>query len=121
MNAQQESQTPDAADVHLVDLVSAALVDPNLHTDSRMRLHGELRELIESSRHGLRGRATSEAPALSPERSESGAAEVLAARELAEVLSAVLVDPNLHTDTRLRLHEQIPEMIRGVRQQDASR
>ena len=119
MNAQQESHKPDATDVHLVDLVSAALVDPNLHTDARMRLHGELTELIEAARHGLSSRAISEAPALSQEPADRS--EVLAARKLAEVLSAVLVDPNLHTDTRLRLHQEIPEMIQAAHQHAAAR
>ena len=121
MNAQQETQKPLAADVHLVDLVSAALVDPSLHTDARMRLHGELTELIENARHGLSSREISEAPTPSPELAEREVAEVAAADELAKVLSTVLVDPRLHTDTRLRLHQQIPEMIRAAHKQPAVR
>jgi len=31
--------------------------------------------------------------------------------ELATLLEAVLADPNLHPDSRMRLHEQIPELV----------
>jgi len=121
MNAQQPSQQPDAADVHLVDIVSTALVDPELHTDARMRLHRELTELIESARHGLSGLEITEASTQSPESADGGSAEVVAAHKLSKVLSAVLVDPSLHTDTRVRLNEQIPEMIRAAHKQPAVR
>ena len=116
MDTHQESQKPHAADVHLIDLVGAALVDPSLHTDARMRLHRDLTELIESARHDLSGPAISEAPRLSAEPPDGELAEVVAARELTKVLSAVLVDPDLHTDTRLRLREEIHEMIRAAHQ-----
>ena len=121
MNAQQESQKPDTADVQLVDLVSAALVDPELHTDARMRLHAELTELIENARHGLTGREIGEAPTPSGEAADAEAAQVVAAHALTKVLSTVLVDPSFHTDTRLRLHKQIPEMIRAAHKQPAVR
>ena len=121
MNAQQESQNPDAADVHLVDLVSAALVDPELHTDARMRLHGELTELIENARHGVTGREISEAPTPPSEPADGEAAQVVAAHALTKDLSTVLVDPRVHTDTRLRLHKQIPELIRAAHRQPTVR
>jgi hypothetical protein len=121
MNAQQETQKPDTADVHLVDLVSAALVDPELHTDARMRLHRELTELIETTRHGLSGREISEPPTPSREPADAEAPQVVAAHALTKALSTVLVDPRLHTDTRLRLHKQIPEMIRAAHNQFAVR
>jgi len=119
MNAQQE--TREGVDVHLVDLVSAALVDPDLHTDARLRLHRELAELIEGSREGLTGRRINEAPPLSPEPADGELAEVVAARGLAQVLQAVLVDPSLHTDMRLRLHEEVPELIRAAHAHAAAR
>ena len=121
MNAKREGHKRDGADIHLLDVVSAALIDPNLHTDARLRLHGELTELIESARQGLTGPSISEAPTLSPEPPDGELEQVLAARELTEVLSAVLVDPSLHTDTRLRLHEQIPELIRAAHQAATAR
>ena len=32
-------------------------------------------------------------------------------QRLADLLADVLVDPNLHTDTRMRLHEQIAQIL----------
>lgn len=32
-------------------------------------------------------------------------------QELVDLLGDVLVDPNLHTDTRMRLHEQIAQIL----------
>ena len=41
--------------------------------------------------------------------------------KLVDLVSTALVDPNLHTDTRLRLHEQIPAMIRAEHERAAAR
>ena len=35
-------------------------------------------------------------------------------QKLVDLLRDVLVDPNLHTDTRLRLHREISEILRGA-------
>ncbi len=44
-------------DAQVVDLLTAVLVDPNLHTDLRMRLHEEIRRMLgeieESRSRGL--------------------------------------------------------------------
>jgi len=116
MNVQRESHKLDGADGHLVDLISAALVDPNLHTDARLRLHAELAGVIERARQDLPGATGMETPLMPRQPQEGDLEEVVAARVLAELLSAVLVDPNLHTDTRLRLHAEIPELIRAAHQ-----
>jgi hypothetical protein len=76
----------------LVDLVDSVLVDPNLHTDTRMRLHREIGELLRA-KHG---------------------------DHLPALLHSVLVDPNLHTDLRMRLHREISEMVRGAREHGAA-
>ncbi len=107
MNVHEQTPKLDGPDGQLVDLVAAALVDPNLHTDARMRLAGELSALVGSTRTDLYGSAIHEANA----QAEDG--------EPAKMLAAVLVDPTLHTDLRMRLHEQIPELIRAA-QQDAA-
>ena len=104
MNVHEQTPKLDGPDRQLVDLVAAALVDPNLHTDTRMRLHGELTALVHGAHRDLNGSAMLEAP-LQPEDGE-----------LAKMLAALLVDPNLHTDLRMRLHEQIPELIRAAHQ-----
>ena len=39
----------EGEDKRLVDLVTAVLVDPNVHTDVRMRLHREIAEALRSS------------------------------------------------------------------------
>jgi hypothetical protein len=107
MNVDEQTPKLDGPDRQLVDLVAAALVDPNLHTDARMRLAGELTALVDGAHRDLYGSAINEANM----QAEDG--------ELAKMLAAVLVDPNLHTDLQMRLHEQIPELIRSA-QRDAT-
>jgi hypothetical protein len=99
-------------DGRLVDLVNAVLVDPNVHTDLRMRLHDQIAELIEQTARAQRARTSEEAkPAelrlAASAPSEPGGGDP----RLAELLRAVLVDANLHTELRLRLHRQITELV----------
>ena len=46
MNIEAKTQKLGAEDGKLVDLVTAALVDPTLHTDTRMRLHEQITRLL---------------------------------------------------------------------------
>ncbi|HTX30363.1 MAG TPA: hypothetical protein VMD09_03210 [Solirubrobacteraceae bacterium] len=102
----------EAENQRLVDLVSAVLVDPNLHTDLRMRLCEEITELLR--------------PAPShPSGVGHGAPHLIsrgvAGDHLAGLMQAVLSDPNLHTDLRMRLYREIPRLVteaqeRAVRQ-----
>jgi hypothetical protein len=47
--ARDEPDTPLAGtDKQLVDLLTAVLVDPHLHTDTRMRLHREISEILQT-------------------------------------------------------------------------
>ena len=112
MNANETTDKLDDADAQLVDLVASALVDPNLHTNVRMRLRRELTELLRSAHQDLHRPATGEAPR-SSQTPEDG--------ELPKMLQAVLVDPNLHTDQRMRLHAEISELVRTARQHNAER
>ncbi len=92
-------------DRQLVDLVSAVLVDPNLHTDLRMRLQRELTALLHDTR-----RQTSQKPSVAAR--ESATAE--RHHHPVDLLTSVLVDPNLHTDLRMRLYHQIHELLDGA-------
>lgn len=98
MNDQDRSRHLQAEDRELVDLLTAVLVDPNLHTDRRMRLHQQVSAILHATRNDLHG-----------DSREDGSAPMLDAREddLPDLLTAVLVDPNLHTDLRMRLHREI--------------
>ncbi|HEY5189866.1 MAG TPA: hypothetical protein VII87_12575 [Solirubrobacteraceae bacterium] len=103
-------------DARLVDYVSAVLVDPNLHTDLRMRLHEEIVELLHST-HPASPRPDPDASSPSPRRPGHDRAEATtvpwpAPDHPVAILEAVLVDPNLHTDTRMRLHDQISVLLR---------
>ena len=42
-------------DQHLVDLLTAALVDPNVHTDVRMRLHRTISEILATPDRAVEG------------------------------------------------------------------
>jgi hypothetical protein len=90
-------------DRELVELLRAVLVDPNLHTDRRMRLHREISAILRSARHDLYGESATDArePALE-----------VASERLPDLLTRVLVDPNLYTDLRMRLHREIWAVLR---------
>jgi hypothetical protein len=106
MNAEAKAQKLSAGDGKLVDVVSAALVDPNLHTDTRMRMSHQITELLRGTHEDLYG-------AGGLERHERTAAEH--DHQVPKMLEAVLVDPNLHTDLRMRLHREIEEIISSAR------
>jgi hypothetical protein len=93
--------SPD--DHRIVDLVSTALVDPNLHTDTRMRLHEEITQILRRAHedtYGASGHDTHEQRLADHDH------------HLPKVLESVLVDPNLNTDRRMRLHQEISELLR---------
>jgi len=98
-----------AEDKQLVDLVTAALVDPNIHTDTRMRLCEEITELLRGAHDGPHGGVAADQPRppakahRNPTSPDSDG--------VTRLLTEVLVDPNLHTDTRMRLHDQISRLI----------
>jgi hypothetical protein len=93
-------------DRELVDLATAALVDPNLHTDVRLRLHGEITEVLRAVRDDARARVGRAGHVHAPQPHDE---------PLPDLLAAVLVDPNVHTDLRLRLHGEIRDMLRATR------
>jgi hypothetical protein len=89
-------------DRQLVDLVAAALVDPNLHTDLRMRLARQIGELLSAAHSSAYGAAppdSNERPRQMPDD------------RLAKWLDSVLVDPNIHTDMRMRVRREISELL----------
>ena len=106
MNAEAKTQNLSAEDGELVDLVSTALVDPNLHTDTRMRMSHQITELLRGAHEDLYG-------ADGRERHERTAAKH--DHQVPEMLEAVLVDPNLHTDLRMRLHREIEDILSRAR------
>jgi len=99
---QHEKEGLEPEDQELVDLLQDALVDPNVHTDTRLRLHQEIAEILREAHVDLHGPAGHEVHARAPE-AHGG--------RLSDLLATVLVDPNLHTDTRMRLHEQIARIV----------
>ena len=99
---QHEGKLLEPEDQKLVDLLGDVLVDPNLHTDTRLRLHQEIEEILRGAHVDMHGPAGHEVHAR--------ALETHAGR-LPDLLATVLVDPNLHTDTHMRLHEQIAQIL----------
>ena len=88
-----------ADDRELVDLLAAVLVDPNLHTDLIMRLHREVSVILRAAHMDL-DRSAADKPAVeAPDE------------HLPDLLAAVLVDPNLYTDLRMRLHREIRAVL----------
>ena len=103
---QHEKEGLEPEDQELVDLLQDALVDPNVHTDTRLRLHQEIAEIVRQAHVDLHGPAGHEVHARALEANGG---------RLPDVLATVLVDPNLHTDTRMRLHEQIARILDSAR------
>jgi hypothetical protein len=98
-------------DSRLVELVTAVLVDSNVHTDLRMRLSREITDMLSRTHEELYG------PVDGPARREALQRSLAAADDhVSALLTAVLVDPNLHTDLRMRLCREIPELIRTGRE-----
>jgi hypothetical protein len=100
-------------DRQTVDLVTAAMVDPTIHTDERMRLYEEITEILRYAHHDVHPRATSD----SRRRQVTPHAQpppLPDADGVADLLAEVLADPNLHTDTRMRLHQQISRLVRDA-------
>jgi hypothetical protein len=102
----RESTAPKLAteDRELVDLLRAVLVDPNVYTDRRMRLHRKIAAVLRSARHDLYGDSADDA-----HEDELDAD----ADRLPDLLTCVLVDPNLYTDLRMRLHREIRALMHG--------
>ncbi len=104
----EQGTTPNLApeDRELVDLLRAVLVDPNLYTDRRMRLHREISVVLRSARRNLCGASADDAyeHALDTD-----------GERLPDLLTAVLVDPNLYTDLRMRLHRDIRALLNMTR------
>lgn len=98
-------QHPHEEDRQLVDLLETVLVDPNLHTDTRMRLYHDIDEILHGVHVNLHGAAGHDVHRRTLE-AHGG--------RLPDVLASVLVDPNLHTDTRMRLHQEIAEILAQV-------
>ena len=92
-------------DGELVDLLTAVVVDPNLHTDRRMRLHHEISAVLRAIQRDLYGESGGESRYEAIEADSS---------ELPDLLTTVLVDPNLHSDLRMRIHRDIRTILSTV-------
>jgi hypothetical protein len=102
VNAQQTTPGLAAEDRDLVNLLRSVLVDPNVHTDLRMRLHREIRVVLSTALREMYGRSAG------PERADATDGD---GGRLADLLRTVLVDPNLYTDLRMRLHREIRTVL----------
>ena len=108
----------EGEDKQLVDLVTTVLVDPNIHTDARMRLDQQISEILRSADGDVYGRSTREVQARAQAPHPTHKRRVHSAPE---VLASVLVDPNLHTDARMRIHQEIEEILREASANAAAR
>ena len=108
MNDHERKTALGAEDGELVDLLTAVLVDPNLYTDLRMRLHREVSAILRAAHHDLYG---------GPAREVQPPASEVHDDHLPDLLTAVLVDPNLYTDLRLRLHREIRAVLGSAREE----
>jgi hypothetical protein len=114
----------EGEDTKLLDYVTAVLVDPDLHTDLRMRLHREITELLQGTHatvYGSAARGVQAAETRESRGEETRDGSIMGDDpQLAKLLRAMLVDPNLHTDMRMRLYDQIPNLVQRARQHAAT-
>jgi hypothetical protein len=104
---QHDSTTPlYAEDRELVDLLTAVLVDPNVHTDLRMRIHRQVSAILRLVHERLVAGFASDVRQAAPDAHDD---------HLPDLLTAVLVDPNLYTDLRMRLHREIRAVLGEAR------
>jgi ribosome maturation protein Sdo1 len=101
----------EGEDKQLVDLVTAVLVDPNIHTDARLRLDQQITEILRSADGDVYRRSSREVHARSHAPRPAHERHDTYVHGAPEVLSSVLVDPNLHTDMRMRIHQEISEIL----------
>lgn len=114
--APSAGQTTTREDNGLVELVRAVLVDPNVHTDMRMHLSHEIPQLLRKAHEDVYG------PVTGPARYEAVERSVAADDDrVARLVMAVLVDPNVHTDMRMRLQDKIPRLVSQAREHTRER
>jgi len=91
----------------VVDELAAVLVDPDLHTDMRMHLQREIKQLLRTTHEEAHGSAGSAA--------HEGA---LAAHgeHLPDLVTAVLTDPNVHSELRMRIARELPVLLSAARE-----
>jgi len=112
MTPNEPGKPLDGDDKQLVDLVTAVLVDPNIHTDTRMRLDQQITEILRSADGDVYSRSSRELHARAQAPHPTHEPRESCAKNAPEVLTSVLVDPNLHTDARMRIHQEIAEILR---------
>ena len=100
-------------DRELIDLVAGALVDPKLQADARMRLHDDIAEIVRDAYQDVNRRAV--AAGARPAGETRKPPPSTNADGVRDLLAEVLVDPNLHTDTRLRLYDEISNSLREAK------
>ena len=94
------------AEGKVVDELAAVLADPNLHTDMQMRLQQEVKDLLRSTHEEAHGPA-------GPAVHESALATH--GEHLPDLVTAVLTDPNVHSELRMRICREIPELVSAAR------
>lgn len=108
MSEHRHDERLTSEDRHVVDLAATALVDPNLHTDLRMRLNRDITERLRAAHEELYSLGVYTGPIGHDEQSSL------------ELLRAALVDPNMPTDVRMRLHREISELVRATEERAAA-
>ncbi len=114
--AEQPRRILDNEDRELLDLVSAVFTDPGVEAEVRMRIHEEIEDLLRTAHEDVYVAAVREVRS-APSHELPGAAPQEHDADLARLLEAMLVDPTLHTDTRMRLYHQIPALVQSAEDQ----
>jgi hypothetical protein len=88
----------DEEDRKLLALVTEALADPNLDAQPRERLRAQIFALLNETHEWVYGAPSTATPPI-------------ADPAVTGLLEGLLADPDLHTDTRMRLYREISELV----------
>ncbi len=103
----------DRDDRELVALVTTVLTDSSLKEELRLKIHHEIEDLLRDTHGDVYSAAVLEVRGEVPHH---GGHPALLDHdpEVARLLEAMLVDPTLHTDTRMRLYQEIPQLVESA-------
>ncbi len=102
----------DQDDKELVQLVTTVLADSSLQQDLRLKIRREIEALLRETHEDVYCAAVLEVHGETPHE----ASMLDHDPQVAKLLEAMLVDPTLHTDTRMRLYHEIPQLVETAHQ-----
>jgi uncharacterized membrane protein YheB (UPF0754 family) len=118
IDTEQQLRVLDDEDLRLLEQVTQVLADPGLHDRQRETLHREIHRLLRATHEAVYHAAVQQVHGAAPHELRDSMLEH--DPHTTKLLEAVLVDPNLNTDRRMRLYHEIPELFRTAHDHDGA-